>query len=1125
MKKRMLSILLAVCLFCGLLTVESDFSIEAEAKETIQYGLTVDADGNYMLNGKPFHGYGINGTPGNIWHDPNDQTFATCIEVCKKYEIPFIRIPLTYGTIEEYQRYDQGSTQMFDAGKRMLDMAGEAGIGVIVWICNSQRYVSMLGEKASAQGNMDSQSMAFMKKWVTSFVETYKDHPALWGWEIRNEGNLEADLIVTSDSYGGVHQAVYDGPIGEVNGFDSKPSESFMVLYREVANTIREQDSYRMISNGNAIMRESAYHLHQAAQKRNDQNVWTVDWTKDTLAQFQYMNEYLTPDPVDTISCHVGMPPLNFDDYRYVLSDKSLSYAELLTAYVELAQKNKKGFYFGEFGDMGVLTDLNADEVTARTIENLETMVACGVQLGTLWQRNGNNAYVTDEGNLSLILAEIQKVNREFKAQGLQNTEEYWAAVDPYAPTTAVGIVQPNEGKTDMTAADITGGLRITATNSDHEDQIALDQAYQFDGLHFKLSNFSFEAGAPKKVIFYLSPNKHMRYFTDWTTANTGYIFTLNLDAGIISMSSKFASHLDGKEIASLQNATGVDIKGVVKSDGYYLQVNGEDYLLISSTDYAAWSATYGLDLTEVYLGFDGGYPGMTGYIGGTGRSFSLDLNSIHDSTQVCSHIDYEGKNDVVIPKFQSTVSAYGQYVSMIDLADGWTDMIIKADAYVSVTSLEQYHTDGLAVSFKGLSNLESNGTAYEKLMLGLTTNPTDWCNGNQMTKGISAYFNFYTMMPDQKVKLYLTDASGNIKLVQSDIGKGTIGDTMDVSLFKNSAGKWVVDINGVQTVLVDAFADTMSEKMYVAIGSECFNADQSLGDGKMSFFAKVSDPYAAKFEVASLTLGGEIGVNFKLSLGSGLLKDMANTEMRFTLENGDEQILPLSEAFADGGYYVFSCPVAAKEMNDNIHASLRYQDTEVVSYDYAVRKYAGYLIENSSNAKSVAMAKALLSYGAAAQKRFNYKTDALADAGYNLTVAAIPANALDSYTVVKSGEVSGISYQSTTAVLESNTALRHYFKLTDGAITDYTFKLGQTVLTPQQRESDGAYFIELADIPAKELGTSYTVTVTKGNEVFSISCSVYCYIKAVVAGNFTSAEVMTAAYQYCEAAKSYFAK
>ncbi len=428
MKKRILPLFLAVCLCGGLLSAGVSAT---ETKATkMQYGLTVDDNGMFRLNGKLFYGYGVNATPGALWHDPFDTTFEECIEVCKKYQIPFIRLPLTYGTVEEYAEFEKNPDSFFVAADRMLDIAQKAKIGVIVWVLNSQRYTSMLGEKASSQGDMNSKSMAFMKKYVKEFVTRYKDHPALWGWEVRNEGNLESDLPVNKgDTYGGLHQSVYGGPVGEVNGFDGKTSEEFMILNREFAKTVREIDPYRMISNGNAIMRESAYHLHLAAQKKNDEHEWTVDWTRDTLEQFRYMNEYFTPDPMDTISTHIGAPTAT---YQYVLSDVKLSFKEVLKEYVKLSRKNKKGFYFGEFGSMvSDAMTLDPDEVMETVPRYLNDMVSADVQLGTLWQHNGGNGVrLTDEGPLRLILAEIQKVNNKFKSLGLHQTDEYWAAVE-----------------------------------------------------------------------------------------------------------------------------------------------------------------------------------------------------------------------------------------------------------------------------------------------------------------------------------------------------------------------------------------------------------------------------------------------------------------------------------------------------------------------------------------------------------------------------------------------------------------------------------------------------------------------------------------------------------------------
>ncbi len=277
---------------------------------------------------------------------------------------------------------------------------------------------------------------------------------------------------------------------------------------------------------------------------------------------------------------------------------------------------------------------------------------------------------------------------------------------------------------------------------------------------------------------------------------------------------------------------------------------------------------------------------------------------------------------------------------------------------------------------------------------------------------------------------------------------------------------------------------------------------------------------YTATFEKATLTLGDDIGVNFKLTFGEVIVASNS-TEMVFTQANGDTATVKLADAKleTETGYYVFSCNVAAKEMMDNINAKLMYDGACVVEYNYSVKQYADYLIANG-DAKSKAMAEALLTYGAAAQKRFDYNESTLAT---DAVAEAIPAGTLDSYTATTNGAVSGITYKGTTAVLESKTALRHYFTVT-GDISNYTFKVGETEVDAVQRASDGAYYVEIADIAAKELGTSYTVTVTDGTDSYTIACSVYTYIKAVVAGNTASVDVMTAAYHYCEAAKAYFA-
>ncbi len=498
MKKRVLSILLSICLFGGLLTAGSGFLPEAEAKttakSTMKYGLSVDENGSFQLNGSTFYGYGINGAAGNFWSDPFDTHYEDTLATCEKYDIPFIRLWIAGGSAEEYAAFENGDDYMFDSGERMLDMAQEAGIGVIVCIFGSQAYTGWLGEHPSSQGEVDSKSFKFMQKWLAAFVNRYKDHPALWGWELRNEGDLDADLGALG--FGGTQQQHFGGLVGnDVTGLESLPSDGFQVFYREAAKIIRNLDgSDRMISNGNAMHRNAAYHLHLNSQLR-DENYnypegWTLDWTLDTLEQFRYMHEYWAPGEVDTISTHMGMP--NINNFVYGLADVDMSYEDLLKEYVSMAKKLKKGFYYGEFGDMGILDEDKAEDVLTSTQKNLELMVSTGVQLASLWQRLGVNDYIKDEGKLKLILAEIQKTNKEFKKQGLQKTDEYWAAVakqEAQNSSSSTSVVSSamsstSTSSTPVTTVDVskfmvTSSKKLTISPSD--SSIIIEDAVTYD--------------------------------------------------------------------------------------------------------------------------------------------------------------------------------------------------------------------------------------------------------------------------------------------------------------------------------------------------------------------------------------------------------------------------------------------------------------------------------------------------------------------------------------------------------------------------------------------------------------------------------------------------------------------
>ncbi len=389
----------------------------------MNYGITIK-DGQFQLNGKPFYGYGVNAytMTMNLQFNPEDESYKDGFAMLKKYNLPFIRLPMLWASDEVYREYVKNPDSLFRVPDALVAEAEKQQIGIIFWIVNAAGFASMLGEKPCATGDVNSKTVPFMREMVKRAVSRYKDSPAVWGWEVWNEGNLFADCVAAERTP--IYTAHFGPPVGEQNGFDSVTSEEIMVAHREVAEAIREVDSYRMISPGNGLQRECAYHLYQETQSNmNPDHTWTMDWTKDTLEQFDEINKYFSPDPVNTICMHMGCPT---DDFKYELADASLDNAGLLKQYMKVARDAGKGFYYGEFGDMGLLADYTPEEVRRRTANNLRTMVDCGVQLGTLWQFNGHNDIFDDADNLGIIFQEISKINDEFKAAGKQDLTGVW---------------------------------------------------------------------------------------------------------------------------------------------------------------------------------------------------------------------------------------------------------------------------------------------------------------------------------------------------------------------------------------------------------------------------------------------------------------------------------------------------------------------------------------------------------------------------------------------------------------------------------------------------------------------------------------------------------------------------
>ena len=278
-------------------------------------------------------------------------------------------------------------------------------------------------------------------------------------------------------------------------------------------------------------------------------------------------------------------------------------------------------------------------------------------------------------------------------------------------------------------------------------------------------------------------------------------------------------------------------------------------------------------------------------------------------------------------------------------------------------------------------------------------------------------------------------------------------------------------------------------------------------GDGRcdVSDCGQYIDGIGAKLAGYSLSLTGNIGVNFYMELSDQIIADK-DAYMQFTLPNGTVTKVLVSEAQtnttinAEKTYYRFPCEVASYEMTQDIKAQMFDGNGKCgKEYAYTVRDYAQYLINHVDlYVDAVPFAMAMLNYGACSQKYFNKAVDELANKYLTDDELEIPdrfEGYIDNYVATKAengvlGQFAGLSM-----VLKSETTLNIFYEPKEGVdVSKLTFSVDGKEITPVKR---GQYYIlSLENIRANELGNSKTFTVTDGTNTLSgeYCALMYCY-------------------------------
>ena len=224
----------------------------------------------------------------------------------------------------------------------------------------------------------------------------------------------------------------------------------------------------------------------------------------------------------------------------------------------------------------------------------------------------------------------------------------------------------------------------------------------------------------------------------------------------------------------------------------------------------------------------------------------------------------------------------------------------------------------------------------------------------------------------------------------------------------------------------------------------------------------------------ASLTLNGTIGLNFAFNA-----ENLPDTAKVVVTKNGET----IANVSVVEGENVISAPVNAKEMGDEVNFSVMVDGKlfKNLSYTVSVKDYASAILSDNAYAEWHDLIRAMLNYGAAAQKVLGYKTDALV-----ADISALDYDMSSTDAVTVTGDTSKLAGLFATLTLESDTALNLYAKAKDDAAVTATVNGVAAAMT---LTDDGFYRFTVADVAAEELSDDFVV-VLNGETTVTISVS-----------------------------------
>lgn len=332
---------------------------------------------------------------------------------------------------------------------------------------------------------------------------------------------------------------------------------------------------------------------------------------------------------------------------------------------------------------------------------------------------------------------------------------------------------------------------------------------------------------------------------------------------------------------------------------------------------------------------------------------------------------------------------------------------------------------------------------------------------------------------------------------------------TYDVDSMAKSAYKVTDDGQGVtkkelaNRKIVDLF-DCVSERGEIAVTDDKtikVYKTHEMGDGLLCVHC---EDELCKITAHNITLAEDINVNIYADISTAVNSEDAYAEftvcgrtIKQSFSEAEKTVLDDKEV------YKFTCPVSAAEMADVIKVKFVAGETESAEHTYSVTSYAEYIFNHAEDyAESVDVVKAMLNYGAAAQKYFGHNTENPANAALSVADKKLPTLTAAAFADSK--------YNVT------------------GTSKDYVFK-GMTLLLQDKTvikllfDKDGEQVVEQIPLNAGEIGIGKTYSFY---DYTFTNLSAYSYIEQALTDKSLSSDadlisLLSALYAYSEETKT----